>query len=168
MKHVFFIAVMLLVLGRNAYADSQAVVGFWASNNSIFEISTVDGTLIGEVRALLNPAYLPDENTDRTGQPRTDDNNPDEALRARPLLGLSMFSEYAYEDDLWQGEIYDPESGNTYQSRMKLNRDGNLEIRGYIGMPMFGRTVEFIPMARCTEEIVQMLLQLDVESPCGN
>ena len=36
MKHVFFIAVMLLVLGRNAYADSQAVVGFWASNNLDF------------------------------------------------------------------------------------------------------------------------------------
>lgn len=147
-------------------AGPNAVVGFWASGNSIFEIERVGDSLTGTVRALLNPTYLDEENSGRTGEVRTDDNNPTESLRSQPLLGLSMFSEYRFDDGVWQGKIYDPESGNTYQSRMKLNKAGNLEIRGYIGMPMFGRTAEFMPLERCTGPIQTMLSQLEVDMTC--
>ena len=167
MKRFLALTMFFLMMTQVARADSDAVVGFWASDNSIFEITITGDTLTGEVRALLNPTYLPDENAERSGEARTDDNNPDEGLRNRPIMGLSMFSEYAFEDGLWQGKIYDPESGNTHQSRMKINRKGNLEIRGYVGMPMFGRTAEFVPVSSCTDAIVQMLPQLKIASPCA-
>jgi uncharacterized protein (DUF2147 family) len=39
------------------------------------------------------------------------------------------------------GQILDAESGKVYKSKMTLLEDGKkLNVRGYIGMPMFGRT----------------------------
>lgn len=146
--------------------DRELVVGHWASEGSIFEITLADGTLKGQVRALFNPNYLSEEDADRVGQPRTDDNNPDSELRDRPIIGLTMFSEYQFEDGQWQGKIYDPESGNTYQSRMKITGKGDLEIRGYIGIPMFGRTAKFAPLQRCTAEIQNMIFQLEGQFTC--
>ena len=152
--------------GISGAADRDIVLGHWASESSIFEIFLVNDTLSGEVRALRNPLYLPDEDSDRAGQVRRDDNNPDDELRGRPIIGLAMFSEYQYEDGQWQGKIYDPESGNTYMSRMKINKNGDLEIRGYIGMPMFGRTATFTPIQRCSPDVQLMLAQLDGEVSC--
>lgn len=165
MRGWFFLG--LLCWSALLEASQDEVVGFWAGPGSIFEIAKEGNTLTGTVRALLNPYYLPEEDTGRDGEIRTDDNNPDPALRASPIIGLSMFSEYQYDAGKWQGKIYDPEAGNTYQSRMSLNNKGELEIRGYIGMPMFGRTATFVPVSRCTENIRLMLEQLPNLKPCN-
>ncbi|MFT5011660.1 MAG: hypothetical protein ACI9HA_000307 [Dinoroseobacter sp.] len=157
---------MIMMPGLLMANDRELVVGHWASEGSIFEITLADGTLKGQVRALFNPNYLSEEDADRVGQPRTDDNNPDSELRDRPIIGLAMFSEYQFEDGQWQGKIYDPESGNTYQSRMKITGKGDLEIRGYIGIPMLGRTAKFAPVQRCTAEIQNMILQLEGQFTC--
>jgi uncharacterized protein (DUF2147 family) len=39
-----------------------------------------------------------------------------------------------------KGRIYDPESGKTYKSKMTLAAPNRLEIRGYVGIPLFGRS----------------------------
>lgn len=158
--------VLVMMPGVLVANDRELVVGHWASAGSIFEIMLSDGTLKGHVRALFNPKYLSEEDADRVGQPRTDDNNPDTELRDRPIIGLTMFSEYQFEDGQWQGKIYDPESGNTYQSRMKITGKGDLEIRGYIGIPMFGRTAKFAPVQLCTAEIQKMIVQLAGQFTC--
>jgi len=166
-NRVWLLVLLLLPIGVLA-DQSEDVAGHWASPSSIFEIQIVDGTLNGEVRALLNPLYLPDEDSGgRTGLARTDDNNPDVALSQRPILGLTMFSEYLFEGNRWEGKIYDPESGNTYQSHMTITDEGDLEIRGYVGMPMFGRTARFAPVHRCTPDILAMTTQLSIENPCA-
>jgi uncharacterized protein (DUF2147 family) len=168
MSRNWLLILMLLSGGVLAEGDND-VIGYWASPTSIFEIQVIDGALQGEVRALLNPLYLPDEDSGgRTGLVRTDDNNPDAELTGRPILGLPMFSEYQLEGGRWRGKIYDPESGNTYQSHMKINGVGDLEIRGYIGMPMFGRTAIFAPVQRCTINILAMTTQLAIENPCAS
>lgn len=156
----------LLIVTLPAAAERDAVTGYWSTGDSIFEIYEQDGTLLGQIRALRSPVYEPGEREGYAGKPRVDSENPDPELRGRPLLGLHMFSDYAYEDGLWQGSIYDPETGNTYQSRMKVNRRGELEIRGYIGMPMFGRTATFQPASRCTDDIIELLDQLPSPPAC--
>ena len=71
---------------------------------------------------------------------KKDQKNPDEKLRERTMLNMVIFSGYTFQDGEWTGgEIYDPKSGKTYKSKMKIS-SGKLEIRGYLGSPMFGKT----------------------------
>ena len=140
-----------------ALAEARdAVVGYWASDSSILEIALAGETLTATVRALKDPVYRPDEAGREAGAPRRDDNNPDEALRDRPILGMQLLSDYAFDGKRWQGRIYDPESGNTYSSHMRLD-DGRLKMRGYIAVPMLGRTQVFEPVATCTEGIRELI-----------
>jgi uncharacterized protein (DUF2147 family) len=143
--------------------DRTSVVGHWASPGSIFEIYEKDDTLYGQIRVLKEPLY---DEGERQGQQKVDDLNPDPELKGQPIVGLHMFSEYEYKNGQWQGKIYDPESGNIYQSRMEIARDGTLEIRGYIGIPMFGRTATFLPVSACEPHIIDMLEQLSSVDAC--
>jgi uncharacterized protein (DUF2147 family) len=77
---------------------------------------------------------------DEKGKPLTDTENPDPAKRNRKLKGLEIISGLAYADGKWKGTIYDPESGKTYKSQIKLVNENTLELTGYVGLPMFGIT----------------------------
>jgi uncharacterized protein (DUF2147 family) len=71
---------------------------------------------------------------------RKDVENKDPKLRARNLKDLIMLSGFAYHDDVWDGgEIYDPRNGSTYSCTLKL-KGSKLDIRGYIGISLFGKT----------------------------
>ncbi len=59
---------------------------------------------------------------------------------ARTILNAVILTGFVYKDGIWDdGKVYDPKSGKTYSSTMKLKGD-RLEIRGYIGFSMFGKT----------------------------
>ena len=76
------------------------------------------------------------------GKPKTDIHNPDAALQKRPLCGLPML--WGFSPDRsggWTGGyVYDPEKGKTYTSVMHLKPDSTLSVRGYIGIPLLGRS----------------------------
>ncbi len=58
-----------------------------------------------------------------------------------PLLGKKLIHGFIHKDAKWiGGKVYDPENGKTYDSILKLNGD-SLEVRGFIRMPMFGKSV---------------------------
>ena len=43
------------------------------------------------------------------------------------------------------GQILDPHNGKTYKVRLSLEDNGQkLDVRGYVGMPMLGRTQTWI------------------------
>ena len=70
-----------------------------------------------------------------------DNNNPDAALRARSLCGLEIGQGFKREDGAHAsgGKLYDPKSGKTYSGTM-IADGGNLLLRGYVGVALFGRT----------------------------
>ncbi|MEN9959539.1 MAG: hypothetical protein RLZZ474_1783 [Bacteroidota bacterium] len=73
---------------------------------------------------------------------RKDTNNPDSRLRNRELVGSVILKEFVFKGGSWEnGTIYDPNSGKTYDCILKV-KDNNqkLDIRGFVGMAMFGRT----------------------------
>jgi uncharacterized protein (DUF2147 family) len=76
------------------------------------------------------------------GTPRIDDNNPDANLRSRPLKGMENLQSFTWvSDGIWEnGTIYDPKVGKTYSCTIKMPDWYTLEVRGYIGVSMFGRT----------------------------
>jgi uncharacterized protein (DUF2147 family) len=146
--------------------DREAVFGRWAQDRSILEVRPVEDGLEMVIVAMVDPNYREDEEIGVPGEPRVDVNNPDESLRSRTILGLNLVSGYQYDDGTWQGQIYDPESGKLYSSKMKVGREGNLEMRGYIGIPLFGRTASFAPVSSCEAHIVSMLNGAGITGVC--
>jgi len=63
-----------------------------------------------------------------------DAENPDPALRSRPLVGLTMIRDFkSAGPGKWTGgKIYDPQSGKTYDSKMRANPDGTLKVEGCV------------------------------------
>jgi len=143
--------VLLLQLSGAWAGERESVVGRWLGDRSILEIAERDGTLSARVIALDDPVYREGEESGPVGSPRRDDRNPDQSKRRRPLLGMELLQDYRFEDHKWCGRIYDPESGNVYLSTMHVEPDGTLQMRGYVGIPMFGRTAKFEPLPACVE-----------------
>ena len=119
-------AVMLILFPLGASAESIDVAGKWLTEaqTSHVEIKDCgDGTPCGTV------VWVDLKPTD-SGK---DDKNPDSALRDRPLVGIQLLSGFERDDEEWtSGEIYDPESGDTYRSNLKLKEDGTLKVQGCI------------------------------------
>jgi uncharacterized protein (DUF2147 family) len=77
---------------------------------------------------------------DENGKPRYDVNNPDPKLRTRLLLGMVILTGLVYKDGKWEnGEIYDGLTGKSYSVIITL-KGNSLELRGYIGLPILGKT----------------------------
>jgi len=65
-----------------------------------------------------------------------DQNNPDPKLKTRPIMGLPLIRDFKPAGGgRWTGgKIYDPESGKTYDSKLRINADGTLKVEGCILM----------------------------------
>lgn len=63
-----------------------------------------------------------------------DTNNPDPALRSRPILGMALIRDFkpAGPGQWTGGKIYDPESGKTYDSKIRINPNGTLKVEGCV------------------------------------
>ena len=124
----------LLLLAAAARAESP--IGMWETGESHVEIYNCGDLLCGRIAAL-------DEPLNADGEPKTDVNNPDPALRTRPILGMDLVADFSRKSDRqWvKGRIYDPRDGKTYKCKMTLQKDGTLKVRGYVGLSLFGKTV---------------------------
>jgi uncharacterized protein (DUF2147 family) len=62
-----------------------------------------------------------------------------------PMLGKVIITDMQYKNGQYvNGWVFDPRSGTKYHARMKISEDGRLlSLRGYIGMPLLGRTAEW-------------------------
>lgn len=63
-----------------------------------------------------------------------DEANPNPALRNRPIVGLTMIRDFSPAGPgRWTGgKIYDPNSGQTYDSKMSLSGKGGLKVEGCV------------------------------------
>ncbi|KQC01765.1 DUF2147 domain-containing protein [Pedobacter sp. Hv1] len=81
------------------------------------------------------------EPNDEKGKPKTDLKNPNADLRSKPILGLEILKDFVFEDGKWtDGTIYDPKTGKTYSCNLNIKNDGQLNIRGYVGISLIGRS----------------------------
>jgi uncharacterized protein (DUF2147 family) len=85
------------------------------------------------------------ERPTENGKTRLDVNNPKAALKTKPLMGLVFLKGFEKENDKsWEdGTIYDPKSGKTYSSTITIVNENRLDIRGFIGFSLLGRTTVF-------------------------
>ncbi len=118
--------------------NPDAIVGVWKTGegNAMVRIYKNGEKYQGKVVWLKEPI------DPETGKPKLDKNQTDEAAKKRPVLGLiNIWGFVPKENNVWdEGNIYDPKNGNTYSSTMKLINANTLEVRGYIGVSLIGRT----------------------------
>lgn len=142
MKKMFFRGSLLLALALffslGVQAQSpNAITGVWwnAEKTSKIQVYEENGKYYGKIVHLEEP-------NDAGGKPRKDIENPNDKLKSRPLMGLVILNGLEYEGDgeYDEGEIYDPKSGKTYSSSAKLVGKDKLDLRGYIGFSLIGRT----------------------------
>ena len=115
--------------------NADVILGTWltASGKAKVLIYKEGNKYNGKIVWLKNPSY-------DDGKPKVDKNNPDKTKQTSPLMGLNMLKDFVFDDDEWEdGTIYDPENGKTYSCTMTY-REGKLDVRGYIGISLIGRT----------------------------
>lgn len=84
-----------------------------------------------------------DKPLDEKGNPKLDDKNPDPAKRNRKIQGLLMLTGFTFDASgkYWHnGQIYDPKSGTTYSCKMTMSDKNTLDIRGFVGISLIGRS----------------------------
>lgn len=61
----------------------------------------------------------------------TDYNNPDEGLRDRPIQGLQILTLLEVSANrVYEGEIYNPEDGNTYSGELTVVDENTIKLKG--------------------------------------
>lgn len=102
---------------------------------SYVKITEYKGSLWGQIQKLLNRG--PDEDPDPVCDKCTGRN------KGKKVVGLWIMWNLKDEDGDGKydgGYIMDPKNGKTYKCHIKLKDANTLEVRGYIGFSLIGRT----------------------------
>lgn len=117
--------------------EGDLLVGVWEPGHgkAKVKISKVGNKYFGKIVWLKEPK-------NELGEKKMDVNNTDEKMHGTPLLGYKILKDFEYVgDDVWEnGTIYDPENGSLYSCTIKKKSKTKIEVRGYIGVSMIGRT----------------------------
>ncbi len=118
--------------------NTDDILGEWRtqSRESIIEIYRDGDSYGGKVIWTENP-------NDENGQPKKDILNPDPTKRNNLFVGTVIMKGFTFDGhETWKnGEIYDLTHGKTYKAQITLKDANTLKMRGYIGSPIFGKTV---------------------------
>ncbi len=137
------VGVCFSLIACNAWADSPAV-GLWKNIDdasgkpkALIRITETDGQLQGKIEKLFR---APEE-----------EQNPlctkcEGVLNNQPIIGLPILSGLKKDGDEYTGgTIIDPANGKEYKCKLRVLNDGKeLQVRGYIGMPLLGRSQTWI------------------------
>ncbi len=79
---------------------------------------------------------------------KLDIHNPDKEKQKRKVLGLTILNDFVFngKNEWEKGSIYDPKNGKTYSCKIIRLENGDLNIRGFIGISLLGRTETFTKM----------------------
>lgn len=132
------ILLILTSLMPGAFAQSKdMLMGKWLTSGGEAHVQVYQngGKFSGRIIWLKEP-------NDESGKLKLDDNNPDVSLSRRALIGIEMLKGFSYaEEGVWDGgTIYDPKTGKTYSCKISLMNKDKINVRGYVGISLLGRT----------------------------
>lgn len=136
----FFAFLTLLLTTTGAYAqDSAAPFGLWLTENQRSVIAVEPcakdaATVCGKIHWIIE------------GGMQIDSKNPDESRRTQPMCGLNILGGLRQSDAMnWiDGEIYKADEGDIYNATLQMLPSGKMLVRGYVGMPLFGKSQTWI------------------------
>jgi uncharacterized protein (DUF2147 family) len=136
MKHLPIVLLLVAFALTGSAQNKDAILGKWVNSTgeAHLEITKRSEKFFGKIVWLKDPK-------DEKGNVKTDFKNPTASLRSKPIVGLEILKNFVYENGKWtDGNIYDPKSGKLYSCNMTLKGNGDLSMRGYIGVSLLGRT----------------------------
>ena len=145
MIKIALIATAALLAHAAAFAQATPV-GLWKTiddktqkERSLVRITETGGVFSGVIEKRLDPTAKPEDVCDKCADDRKD----------KPIQGLEIIRgvrKTEGEDNRWDGgTILSPDEGKTYKVRMSPADGGKkLDVRGYIGAPLLGRTQTWI------------------------
>lgn len=135
MKNLVILFLLITGFAKAQTLKGDEIQGTWLTGNGKAKVFIYkkDNKFYGKFVWLKEPLY-PD------GKAKMDKNNPDVNKRTTPIMGMDMLKGFVFNKDKWEdGTIYDPENGKTYSCKINY-RDGKLDVRGFIGISLIGRT----------------------------
>ncbi|NDV63003.1 DUF2147 domain-containing protein [Puniceicoccales bacterium CK1056] len=145
MKLSRLVTFTLLCLLVHLSATAAGMTGIWKTiddatgkTKSLVEIyRTPEGQLEGRIIEILH--------SDRGPNPLCDDCPGDR--KGKPIKGMVILwdMDSASETKAVGGRILDPKNGKVYKAKLSLRDDGKLEVRGFIGFSLLGRTQVWEP-----------------------
>lgn len=143
MKRILFASLAMLA-AASVMAQQASPVGLWKNIDdesgkpkALIRITENNGELKGKIEKLFR-----EQSEDQ--YPKCD--KCDGALKDQPVLGMTILSGMKRDGDEYNGgNILDPNNGKVYRSKLTLTDGGKkLKVRGYIGMPLLGRTQTWV------------------------
>jgi|26BtaG_2_1085354.scaffolds.fasta_scaffold00102_11 uncharacterized protein (DUF2147 family) len=130
------LASFVFLFGILSYA--QSVTGTWKTiddktkkeKSYVKLYETKSGKIQGDVSKILTKGKEDAKCTDCKGDKKD-----------KPIQGMTIIWGMEKSGDEWiNGRILDPNSGKEYSCKMKLKDKDTLEVRGFMGVSLLGRT----------------------------
>lgn len=145
---LLFLSILLLPYLECSFchaSNQDAIIGKWRDLREIIEIEIYKNMdkYHGRIVWLKEPNYRENDYKGMAGKPRIDRENPDPALRNRPLLNMDLLWGCVFTDNKqWaKGILYDPMKGKTYQCSISMDKHDWLIVRGYTGAEILRKTM---------------------------
>ena len=132
--------ILFLFITIFCQTQSDDILGIWLEEKkqSKIEIYKKDNNFFGKIIWLKEPL-------DEYGNIKLDKKNPNNSMRKNPINGLVIMKDLKYKKkgEWSDGEIYDARSGKTYSLEVYMKNVNKLDLRGYIGYTLFGKTTSW-------------------------
>ena len=126
--------------GQSFAQATDPAVGIWKTiddktnePSSLIKIEDVNGVLEGTVIKIIpTPGKVSTSTCSLCKDERKD----------KPIVGMKIMTDLKREKPgVWtNGKILDPEEGEIYRVRLVTEDGKKMDVRGYIGIPLLGRT----------------------------
>ncbi|HQT78043.1 MAG: hypothetical protein B7Z80_15415 [Rhodospirillales bacterium 20-64-7] len=123
-----FLLLAGLLLGATPVQAEPSITGLWLTqdHDGVIAVSRCGVALCGRIVGFF---------LDRPADPTPRD------YRGASQCNLPLFTDARpIAANLWKGHIVDPRNGSVYGVELRLDRHGNLALRGFLGIPLLGRT----------------------------
>lgn len=131
-----FLTFLIIIISFST--NAQEVLGKWNNRDektgaidSVVEIYKKDGMLFAKIVDIMDPELKDALCTLCKG-----------SVKNKPALGLHVLYKLEKKKNKWVGGYgLDPRTGHYFNVYIKLVTTDKLKVRGYAGIPIFGKTV---------------------------
>ena len=144
LKMIVFTGMLSLSFFCQAQTKADRICGFYyvadpnnGEGSQVEIYKTANDTYEGKIVWMQYPNHP-------NGEPRRDVKNPNTKNRNQTNVGLVIIKGFTYNaaNDEWEkGTVYNPKSGKTYNSLLKLEGSNKLKVRGYLAVSLLGKTL---------------------------